>query len=69
MTDCSFNLKVIPILEQRNLKVVTQVDQWPRALRRASVNSFGYGGEIMLPYTSVQDNMLTVIRGECARYP
>lgn len=69
MTDGSFNLKVIPILQQRNLKVVTQVDQWPRALRRASVNSFGYGGEIMLPYTSIQNNMLTVTRGECARYP
>lgn len=51
MTDNSLNRKVVPILEQRNLKVVTQTDQWPRALRRASVNSFGYGGELMMPKT------------------
>jgi acyl transferase domain-containing protein len=31
-------------LKERNLKVATQVEQWPRALRRASINSFGYGG-------------------------
>ncbi|KAI1149132.1 polyketide synthase [Nemania diffusa] len=28
----------------RNLKVAQEVEEWPRALRRASVNSFGYGG-------------------------
>lgn len=32
------------VLEERNLKVTTKVEEWPRALRRASVNSFGYGG-------------------------
>ncbi|PYI20858.1 putative polyketide synthase [Aspergillus violaceofuscus CBS 115571] len=32
------------ILEERNLKIATKVEEWPRALRRASVNSFGYGG-------------------------
>ncbi|OBR11662.1 Beta-ketoacyl synthase domain-containing protein [Colletotrichum higginsianum IMI 349063] len=32
------------ILEERNLKVATQMENWPRALRRASINSFGYGG-------------------------
>lgn len=32
------------ILKERNLKIATEVEQWPRALRRASVNSFGYGG-------------------------
>ncbi|ORY71075.1 polyketide synthase [Pseudomassariella vexata] len=32
------------ILDERNIKVATKVEQWPRALRRASINSFGYGG-------------------------
>lgn len=27
-----------------NLKVVTSLEDWPRYLRRASINSFGYGG-------------------------
>ncbi|KAM0251922.1 hypothetical protein ACHAQJ_007937 [Trichoderma viride] len=31
-------------LKERNMKVLTEVEAWPRALRRASVNSFGYGG-------------------------
>ncbi|KAH7323187.1 polyketide synthase [Stachybotrys elegans] len=39
-------VKVNPklILKERNVKIATQVEQWPRALRRASINSFGYGG-------------------------
>ncbi|KAI1470380.1 polyketide synthase [Daldinia caldariorum] len=32
------------ILAERNLKVAREVAEWPRALRRASINSFGYGG-------------------------
>jgi acyl transferase domain-containing protein len=32
------------ILEERNLKVATKVEEWPRTLRRGSINSFGYGG-------------------------
>ncbi|ROT38902.1 polyketide synthase [Sodiomyces alkalinus F11] len=32
------------ILKERNLKVAQEVEDWPRALRRASINSFGYGG-------------------------
>lgn len=32
------------ILDERNIKIATQMEEWPRALRRASVNSFGYGG-------------------------
>ncbi|KAI5918405.1 polyketide synthase, partial [Camillea tinctor] len=32
------------ILEERNVKVATTMEEWPRALRRASINSFGYGG-------------------------
>ncbi|KAI1771743.1 polyketide synthase [Hypoxylon cercidicola] len=32
------------VLAERNLKVATKVENWPRALRRASINSFGYGG-------------------------
>ena len=32
------------VLTERNLKVNTEVEEWPRAIRRASVNSFGYGG-------------------------
>ncbi|KAI1207269.1 polyketide synthase-like protein [Annulohypoxylon truncatum] len=31
-------------LESSNFKVVTEAEQWPRSLRRASINSFGYGG-------------------------
>lgn len=31
-------------LESTNLKVVTEEEKWPRLLRRASINSFGYGG-------------------------
>ncbi|KAI1496967.1 putative polyketide synthase [Biscogniauxia marginata] len=31
-------------LESRNLKVVTELEDWPRALRRAGINSFGFGG-------------------------
>lgn len=39
----SINL-VLVILKERNLKVATKVEKWPRALRRGSINSFGYGG-------------------------
>ncbi|KAK7707672.1 Type I Iterative PKS [Diaporthe eres] len=31
-------------LNSRNMKVVTEAEDWPRELRRASVNAFGYGG-------------------------
>ncbi|KAM0454269.1 hypothetical protein ACHAPV_008542 [Trichoderma viride] len=31
-------------LKERNMKVMTENEPWPRAIRRASVNSFGYGG-------------------------
>ncbi|KAK8044419.1 hypothetical protein PG993_004443 [Apiospora rasikravindrae] len=31
-------------LEKRNIKIATKVEAWPRELRRASINSFGYGG-------------------------
>ncbi|RYO96329.1 hypothetical protein DL764_007495 [Monosporascus ibericus] len=31
-------------LDVLNLKVATEVEEWPRSLRRASINSFGYGG-------------------------
>ncbi|RYP78219.1 hypothetical protein DL771_000696 [Monosporascus sp. 5C6A] len=31
-------------LEARNMKVLNDNEAWPRALRRASINSFGYGG-------------------------
>ncbi|RDA93312.1 hypothetical protein CP533_2039 [Ophiocordyceps camponoti-saundersi (nom. inval.)] len=31
-------------LDVRNMRVLTEVEAWPRALRRASINSFGYGG-------------------------
>ncbi|KAI1101334.1 putative polyketide synthase [Jackrogersella minutella] len=31
-------------LDSLNMKVVTQTEEWPRSVRRASVNSFGYGG-------------------------
>ncbi|KAF2258784.1 polyketide synthase, partial [Lojkania enalia] len=32
------------ILKERNMKIATKVEEWPRSLRRASINSFGYGG-------------------------
>ncbi|CAJ2513179.1 Uu.00g012980.m01.CDS01 [Anthostomella pinea] len=31
-------------LAEHNLKVAQEVEEWPRAVRRASINSFGYGG-------------------------
>ncbi|KAI1298538.1 polyketide synthase-like protein [Xylaria venustula] len=31
-------------LESSNVKVVTKEEKWPRHMRRASINSFGYGG-------------------------
>ncbi|KAI1123016.1 polyketide synthase-like protein [Nemania abortiva] len=31
-------------LESRNMKIAMQNETWPRSLRRASINSFGYGG-------------------------
>ncbi|KAG9231668.1 polyketide synthase [Amylocarpus encephaloides] len=31
-------------LDRRNFKVVTEVEPWPRPTRRASINSFGFGG-------------------------
>ncbi|KAI1800129.1 polyketide synthase [Daldinia bambusicola] len=31
-------------LESSNLRIVTEMEEWPKALRRASINSFGYGG-------------------------
>ncbi|KAI1735252.1 polyketide synthase [Xylaria scruposa] len=31
-------------LKERNLKVALEAQKWPRSLRRASINSFGYGG-------------------------
>ncbi|RWA08741.1 hypothetical protein EKO27_g6377 [Xylaria grammica] len=31
-------------LKKYNLKVATKVEEWPRVVRRASINSFGYGG-------------------------
>ncbi|KAJ8124668.1 hypothetical protein O1611_g8972 [Lasiodiplodia mahajangana] len=31
-------------LDKANMTVPTDVEEWPRALRRASINSFGYGG-------------------------
>ncbi|RYP19809.1 hypothetical protein DL765_003155 [Monosporascus sp. GIB2] len=31
-------------LVSRNFKVVTETESWPRNLRRAGINSFGYGG-------------------------
>jgi acyl transferase domain-containing protein len=31
-------------LDSRNLKVVTELQSWPRKLCRASINSFGFGG-------------------------
>lgn len=32
------------MLDSTQLKVVTKQECWPRRLRRASINSFGYGG-------------------------
>ncbi|KAJ2999377.1 hypothetical protein NUW58_g15 [Xylaria curta] len=31
-------------LQKANMSVPTDIEEWPRALRRASINSFGYGG-------------------------
>lgn len=32
------------VLTERNLEVNSEIEEWPRAMRRASINSFGYGG-------------------------
>lgn len=32
------------MLKEYNMKIATQTEEWPRTLRRASINSFGYGG-------------------------
>ncbi|KAI0521004.1 polyketide synthase [Xylaria bambusicola] len=32
------------ISDERNIRIATKLEEWPRALRRASINSFGYGG-------------------------
>ncbi|KAI0803350.1 polyketide synthase-like protein [Xylaria sp. FL0064] len=52
----SFNKGIIPptygvnqlnpklALESANVEVVTKEEEWPRLMRRASINSFGYGG-------------------------
>ncbi|KAI2465977.1 putative polyketide synthase [Annulohypoxylon bovei var. microspora] len=31
-------------LDSLNMKVVTEAEEWPRPMRRVSINSFGYGG-------------------------
>lgn len=31
-------------LKARTMKVVTEIEEWPRSVHRASINSFGYGG-------------------------
>ncbi|KAJ2994925.1 hypothetical protein NUW58_g1418 [Xylaria curta] len=36
--------KLNPKLRLNSMKIVTELERWPRALRRASINSFGYGG-------------------------
>nr|ALQ33013.1 putative polyketide synthase [Fusarium subglutinans] len=38
------NLNPKLILAERNLKIAQDTHNWPRALCRASINSFGYGG-------------------------
>ncbi|KAK7906576.1 hypothetical protein PG985_016313 [Apiospora marii] len=38
------NLNPKLILKEANVKIATQVEDWPRDLRRGSINSFGYGG-------------------------
>lgn len=35
-------------LDSSNLEIVTDLKEWPRAVRRASINSFGYGGELFI---------------------
>ncbi|KAK7972186.1 hypothetical protein PG988_006320 [Apiospora saccharicola] len=38
------NLNPKLILKEANVKIATQMEDWPRDLRRGSINSFGYGG-------------------------
>ncbi|PFH62270.1 hypothetical protein XA68_14401 [Ophiocordyceps unilateralis] len=49
------------------MRVLTQVEAWPRALRRASINSFGYGGAnghvILESVESYLDHSPPVING------
>nr|ALQ32883.1 putative polyketide synthase [Fusarium miscanthi] len=38
------NLNPKLVLAERNLMIAQEAHNWPRSLRRASINSFGYGG-------------------------
>ncbi|MCJ1468406.1 hypothetical protein MMC07_007034 [Pseudocyphellaria aurata] len=64
------NLNPKLILKERNLKVATKLEKWPRALRRGSINSFGYGGangHIILESADSylhQDHLLNLTIGE-----
>ncbi|RDA83527.1 hypothetical protein CP532_4154 [Ophiocordyceps camponoti-leonardi (nom. inval.)] len=54
-------------LDVRNMRVLTEVEKWPRALRRASINSFGYGGAnghvILESVDSYLDNSPPMLNG------
>ncbi|KAK8070927.1 putative polyketide synthase [Apiospora hydei] len=53
-------------LESRNMKVLNEPESWPRSLRRASVNSFGYGGangHVILESVSSYLNDLPLLNG------
>ncbi|CAG9949543.1 unnamed protein product [Clonostachys rosea f. rosea IK726] len=41
---CNEAYYVLVQLDKCNLQVVDELSEWPRELRRASINSFGYGG-------------------------
>ncbi|KAI0141208.1 hypothetical protein GGR57DRAFT_420343 [Xylariaceae sp. FL1272] len=40
----TYGVKTINPQHSRNMKVATSLMKWPRTLRRASINNFGYGG-------------------------
>lgn len=37
-------------LDTSNIKIVTELVDWPRTVRRASINSFGYGGKFPISW-------------------
>ncbi|KAK8024082.1 polyketide synthase [Apiospora rasikravindrae] len=60
------NLNTKLKLESRNMKVLNEPESWPRQLRRASVNSFGYGGangHVILESVSSYLNDLPLLNG------
>ncbi|KAI1809839.1 polyketide synthase [Poronia punctata] len=56
-------------LERANMRVPVEVEEWPRDLRRASINSFGYGGVNAHAILESIDTELPVPEGQLVVLP